>query len=44
MRTHKIISALGCLLHKIASILNIEESRQNELFFASNDYKRITEV
>jgi hypothetical protein len=44
MRTNKIISALGYLLHQVSSILNIEESRQSDLFMASDDYKKNTEV
>ncbi|BCR35253.1 hypothetical protein [Mariniplasma anaerobium] len=44
MRTNKIISALGYILHQVSSVLNIQESRQNELFMASNDYKKMTEV
>lgn len=44
MRKNKISSALGYLLHQVSSILKIDTSRQNELFMASNDFKRNTEV
>jgi hypothetical protein len=44
MKTNKIISALGYLLHQVTSLLQIEESRQNELFMASDDYKKNTEI
>jgi hypothetical protein len=44
MKTNKIISALGYLLNRVSSILSIEESRQNDLFMASDDYKKNTEV
>jgi hypothetical protein len=44
MRTNKIISALSNLLHSITSVLSINESRQNDLFMESDDYKTPTEI
>jgi hypothetical protein len=44
MKTNKVISALGHLLHQVASILNIQESREEALFIASNDFRTNTEI
>lgn len=44
MKRNKMISALGNLLRSITSVLNINESRQNELFMESDDYKTPTEI
>lgn len=44
MRTNKVISALSHLLQQVKSVFYIQESRENQIYRTSNDYRINTEV